>query len=332
MRYLVLISLAIFISSCFEDESPVALPDRGDLQIDSITESMYDYQTYFSLETGSFITSHPNNVWSIGFDCRPDSHFVRLNTAISARVRLSDFTSLEDINSDKLDKSDSLFTDNTNGFGETSALGKWWENPNDQIYVFREKAGLSAFSVAFYAAKLELTPENNLKITILEEGETEPIETIISKDESVNYNYVKFGESSTKSIEPNKNDWDLEFTQLTEFIATSDEENPEEIPYLVRGVYQNVNGVDAGVIANPDGKSFQEILYEDIDFNSFRAERNVIGYDWKSVDINTGTYTTDFNRYFKIKSVNGIVYKLRFTRFTNSEGRRGYPEIEFQQL
>lgn len=330
MKYFIVITTLLFLNSCFQEENPIAIPDRGDVQVDSITFSIYDNQIYYSLEQGQVITSHENWDWSFGYDCRPDSHYVRINTGIGMKAIQISVSDLEEINSEDFVTPDTLFVDSAERFGDQTMAGKWWENEEQNYYYLN--AGLSnrLIPLGIYSFTLELLSENSIKISYLKQNDGQMQEITLTKDPSVNFVYGKIGDTDQFSLEPNKNEWDIEFTSITEIVPTLD--SLDLAQYQVRGVYLNPNNVEAGKIDNPFDSTFQAIVYNDIDFSAFSSKRNVIGYDWKDIDIDANTYTTNFNQFYMIKSVNGGVYKLRFTKFNNSKGIRGFPEIEFQRL
>src|SRR5690606_27511037 len=62
------------------------------------------------------------------------------------------------------------------------------------------------------------------------------------------------------------------------------------------------------------------------------TDRAILGSDWRSVDINTGTTVVKDDRYFILKDADGNFYKIKFTAATNNEGVRGYPQIIYERL
>ncbi|GIV25173.1 MAG: hypothetical protein KatS3mg026_0865 [Bacteroidia bacterium] len=79
-------------------------------------------------------------------------------------------------------------------------------------------------------------------------------------------------------------------------------------------------------------KPFEEFTYADAAARSYTSRRDAIGYDWKRYDFNTGTYTLDFSRYFVLRTSPTSYYKLRFTDFYDTQGRKGCVQIEYSPL
>lgn len=108
-------------------------------------------------------------------------------------------------------------------------------------------------------------------------------------------------------------------------------DQPEEFRwYPVLGALLG-DGVEAATVRTAD------IPYQDMDFAkagqlSYAAQRDIIGYDWKRYDFNTGTYTVDLSRYFVLRISPMTYYKLRFIDFYDGQGRKGNVKIEYEPL
>lgn len=108
-------------------------------------------------------------------------------------------------------------------------------------------------------------------------------------------------------------------------------DQPEEFRwYPVLGALLG-DGVEAAAVRTA------ETPYQDMDFAkaqqlSYSSRRDLIGYDWKRYDFNTGTYTVDLSRYFVIRTAPMTYYKLRFIDFYDGQGRKGNVKIEYEPL
>jgi hypothetical protein len=104
--------------------------------------------------------------------------------------------------------------------------------------------------------------------------------------------------------EPLKTDWDIVFTKYMSV-------QPDGTPYPVTGVLSN-DGIKS--------KSFHPVplSYGQWWVNSWDSLRSSIGYDWKSFDMNTFTYTVEDSLVYFVRSLQGDVYKLIFTKFEGS--------------
>lgn len=108
-------------------------------------------------------------------------------------------------------------------------------------------------------------------------------------------------------------------------------DQPEEFRwYPVLGALLG-DGVEAAAVRTA------ETPYQDMDFAkaqqlSYSSRRDLIGYDWKRYDFNTGTYTVDLSQYFVIRTSPMTYYKLRFIDFYDGQGRKGNVKIEYEPL
>ena len=62
--------------------------------------------------------------------------------------------------------------------------------------------------------------------------------------------------------------------------------------------------------------------------DSFNTNEDVIGYDWKEYDFDTGIYAIFPDHVFIVQDVEGYFYKLHFTDWYNAAGQRGNPRFE----
>jgi hypothetical protein len=62
-----------------------------------------------------------------------------------------------------------------------------------------------------------------------------------------------------------------------------------------------------------------------------RNESDVIGYDWKLIDLDSGVYEVLDNLYL-IQTVEGNLYKLSFTGFYDAQGQQGAPIFKAARL
>jgi hypothetical protein len=149
---------------------------------------------------------------------------------------------------------------------------------------------------------------------------------IITKDPRYNKIYYSFESAATVSIEPPKTDYDLCFTQYTEKLYSGG----QLYPYLVRGVISNPYQTGTKEVLNSNYETIDHTLAENSFYELDRTD--IIGYDWKDVDINTGNYTVYTDRNFLIKDASNYFYKLHFLDFYDENGLKGAPTFEYMRL
>jgi hypothetical protein len=148
----------------------------------------------------------------------------------------------------------------------------------------------------------------------------------VSGNNMVHYIWYSFVNSKVVELEPEKNSYDLLFTQYTTMLYT-DEGIP--YPYLVTGVLINRQGI---LVAKDTTHPFQEITKDLIPDLTFSKTLDVIGYEWKDYSFSSGVYTVLPNLSYIIRNNTGYLYKLRFIGFYDKNGAKGYPVIEYQAL
>ena len=65
---------------------------------------------------------------------------------------------------------------------------------------------------------------------------------------------------------------------------------------------------------------------------SFSKYYNVIGYDWKTYDYESGSYIIHPEKNFVIKDKSGFYYKFHVIDFYNDSGQKGNIKFEFMLL
>ncbi len=114
---------------------------------------------------------------------------------------------------------------------------------------------------------------------------------------------------------PADDEWDLLLGSYLHVFAP--ETNPN--PYQVTGALLN----PAGVIAHEsDAYAYDEYSLSLIETMNFRADRDLIGYDWKEFDFDLG-FVTNQDMIFAVKSTENDFYALRFTTFYDENGTKG---------
>ena len=148
----------------------------------------------------------------------------------------------------------------------------------------------------------------------------------INKDYTTNMIRYSFESNMISSLEPNKEDWDLLFTQYTHLFPN----NISTPAYLVTGVLLNSSYEAQAAIDTIN--SFQEISFSNITDYSFSKNQDIIGYNWKEYSFDNQSYTTNSNIHYIIKTHDNRYFKLRFIDFYNSIGEKGHPTFEAKEL
>jgi hypothetical protein len=323
----------IFIlSSCFKDDTMVAPHKPGNVingQVD-LTDN-YKYQVYFDLGTDSAIYSEVKTVWDLGFECADSSWQIILNSAKFMKLAKTGKTNLSDF----FDTTGTnwLF-DQSSGNRDSNAVGKWLDisaNPDtytNEVYVIDR--GMDEEGKKLGAKKIQFYKWDNLhyymRYSNLDGSSTDSC--IINKDPSRNYAGFSFNKNGYQLvIEPERNSWDLLFSQYTTILYTDIGSIPT--PYLVLGVLLNPNAVMAAVLYDAD---FNKVDFEYVKSLQLSNRNDVIGYEWKKYSFTSGIYEVRTQNTYIIRDTEGFLYKLRFISFYNNNGDKGYPRFEFVRL
>jgi hypothetical protein len=331
--FLIPITLAFILTGCFEDDQKVPPHIPGDEISYEFTKSMYTNQAYFDLGTNSVQAENINGVWTIKFGAEAGDWHIGINSADYWAVYPSG-TSIPDSVLSRPPVESWIF-DHSSGDPDSSAFAGWVQFTlddtvyTDQIYLIGKYDGI-AYKATYAVQFLSVNEFGYLfRIRNWPSGEWKEYE--ILKDEIYNYIYFNASEKRTlPELEPDKNNWDLLFTQYGSIIFTDD---GIPTPYYVRGVLLNRYAL---TVAVDSLKAFQDINFEDVANYSFSAVQDIIGYEWKDVEVdqisNTAVYIVRPGITYIIRDTEGVFYKMRFISYYNNSGEKGFPVIEHSSL
>ena len=328
---IILLLLLIVFSSCFKEEEMVEPHKPGDVFTSSVKLGQYyKFQVYFDLSTGMDVASNDRNIWDLGFDASDEGWNITLNSSkfmYAANTGLTDFQSVTDTAG--LDWN----FDNANGHPDSTAIREWLKiTLTDTSYpknVYVIDLGLNELGVPQGLKKVIFEELKNglYNFKFANVDGSEEYSFTITKDPSLNIVCFSFEDGGKQiEIQPEKNGWDLLFTQYTDLLYTNEN---DPYPYIVTGVLLNSNSVEA---AFDTTMNFNDISIDNILDFDFSSAQNKIGYDWKYYDFDNTVYTVFSNYNYIIRDVEGYFYKLRFIGFYNNQGEKGFPTIEYQKL
>jgi len=325
--------LGLFIlTSCFKEDTMVLPHKPGNAltaQID-MTEN-YKYQIYFNLSTDSAIYSQVKTIWDLGFDCADSTWQIILNSAKFMKLARTGKTNL----SDHFDTTGTKWLfDPSSGNPDSNSVGKWLDIAADPdtytnaVYVIDR--GMDENGNKLGAKKVQFYKWDNqhyyIRYSDLDGSNLDSC--IITKDPTKNYTGFSFSKNGYQiEIEPERNAWDLLFSQYSTTLYTDQGGIPT--PYLVLGVILNPNAVMAALLTGVD---FNKVDFEYVKNLPLSTRKDMIGYEWKKYSFTSGTYEVQTQNIYIIKDTHGYLYKLRFISFYNNNGDKGYPRFEFVRL
>tara|TARA_B100001778_G_C18583660_1_gene628735 strand:+ start:992 stop:1963 length:972 start_codon:yes stop_codon:yes gene_type:complete len=318
-KYFYLISTILFLFSCEKGEIPVNL-DRSELKITQINlESNYAKQVFYNVKQNSIISSNTKTEWDLGFGNEEGVFNIIINSSVFSQIKKINNLLFEEVTTipDSIDWSwdDPSNTSNT-------TIGNSWDN--NITYIIDLGFDIDGNSRGYKKFKVDAFSNNYYIITVSNLNNSELRTIQIPKNENVQYSRLSLA-SSTIISSPNKDDWDLLFSQYTHLYADS------IVPaYLVTGTLINQkSGIE---VAIDSVNTFSDIIFSNINNYTFNNNQDIIGYNWKLYDFDNGYYIINSNISYIIKNTEGRYYKLRFIDFYNEVGVKGYPTFEVQEI
>ena len=277
----------------------------------------YTNQSFYSLENGE-VANLNNTDWDLAFSTATMSSSIRINAGMGTELYsypLGDTTDWNTFNSSNLSNWLPIYNSDTNWFvgafdkNSTSMFDMGWgmysmithHVTGDSLYAIKTVGGdwkklwiqkLANDEYTFKYANLDGTNEINTSVSKLNYSDK-------------NFIYYSLDQNSVLDREPNSLDWDITFTKYITPV--------QGMPYGVTGVMSN-DGVQVAQVDNlPDPNS-----YSDYSQHSMSTEINTIGYDWKSFDMSTFSYSVEPYRCYFVKDLQDKVWRIIFTSFEGS--------------
>jgi hypothetical protein len=175
---------------------------------------------------------------------------------------------------------------------------------------------------------------NDYKVQYADIAATTHQEVIISKNSAYNFTFFSLLDKKVVNVEPQKNQWDISFTTLTNVLPGA---TPK--PYFFPDfVLSNVKGEAKSYQVLITAITYDAFTLANVDSSKFTADQRNIGSNWRSTSATgpDGNPVSQFvlrtDRFFVIKDPAGNVYKLKFTGGANETGERGYPKFQYALL
>lgn len=319
---------SLFVVSCQKPDEPIALPQQnGSQRVEIDMGEDYLDQLFYDFETNSIVYTSPILSWDLAFEATPNGYHVFMNGAARVLAYNTHKTNIFEVNDDPKLTDNKWQMDASCGLPDSTGIGEWLISGKSKNEVYILKLDPSRFKDTFRKIQLVAVTEDKY---ILQYGSLRgaDVKTItISKNQNYNYVYFSFAENTVVNPEPPKNTWDIVFTRYRIIYYYLD-----NYAYPVTGVLHNANNTTCVV---DSVTRYEDITASTLLGYKFKADRDVIGYDWKIVKIDraggTATYTVNKNKVYTVKNRNGHYYKMRFLDFYKN-GIKGYPTFEYQRI
>lgn len=336
---LTLLTLVFLLTACEQEELAIPLPANSQqtvLVTDSASNNLliarvqdvintlnmgsdYASQLWFDLGTNSIQASNDRLSWDLAFSSNANQSYVYLNTANVASAAKSTETDFAALTSDA---GLSYAYDVSSGNTDSLAIGDAWET--NVIWVVDRGFAPNGNQLGKWKIKLIEQTANSYTFEFGRLQATQATSITINKSPAKSRIAFSFRDGQTVNLEPNKNEFDLCFTQYTHLFY-----EPNLTPYSVNGVLLNLYRTEALEVK---GRNYEAIDLAFAENQFFSNQLDIIGYDWKSFDFGTNSYQIDQSRIYLIKDATSNYYKLRFLDFYDENGLKGATSFEFQRL
>lgn len=153
-------------------------------------------------------------------------------------------------------------------------------------------------------------------------------EISISKNESFNFTFFSFATEDIVSVEPAKENWDLNFTISIEVL---------DLPSGGLTAYGYSDYAKTNVLADTkayrvstEDFSYEDFSATDVVEENFKIDQRTVGSSWRNV-IPPNRVLVD-TIFYVLQDPEGNIYKLKFTALMNENGERGHPEFQYDLL
>lgn len=323
-RLFPVITAALLFSSCQKDEKPYAIPPKGDAKNAQVSIGEdYETQVYFSMTKGQ-VAANKYRDWDISFTTAADNAELWMNGGKGVLIYATGKTDFAAVIDKNAIPGNAWIYDDASGLSGKSGLGLLAETGHiGELLVVNDGEG------NYY--KLQVTAANATQYSLLAAPITATAGTAVTLTKDDKYNHVYY--SFTKGVlqvEPPKTDWDFLFTRYRHVYYKYNEDGSDFL-YYVNGVLTNPYKTESGEDSTK-AYDFNAFGKADAEAYQLKPDVDIIGFDWKVVNITTGQYTVKPKAVFVIKDQHDELWKLHFVGFYDADGKKGNPQFEYQNL
>ena len=321
MKRVGLICIYFLFISCEQNEIAIEKHPMGEIEETQISMgSNYSKQIFYNASTNIVVSNNLKTDWDLAFETSENGAQIIINS--------STFSQISELTNHIFDDPVSIANltwqwDSPKGIYYSTAFGV---TASSNTYILDRGYNLDGTLRGYRKIKIDSVNSTAFFITCANLDNTGIQNFEVKKDNRYNYQYLSFNDNSILNIEPQKNDWDLVFTQYTHLFV----DNIETPAYLVTGVL--INYLNNVMVAKDTVNSFDEITVDIINTYSFSNSQDAIGYNWKEYNFQSQAYTVNTDIIYILKDVSDRYFKIRFIDFYNESGIKGYPKFEIQEL
>lgn len=153
-------------------------------------------------------------------------------------------------------------------------------------------------------------------------------EVSIHKNNAYQFTFFSFNSESVVNVEPEKVDWDLNFTVFTNEIPGAGSYGYSD--FVVQNSKANVKIYKLD--SNSDGVTYNDFNFTNITLDKLASDQRGIGSSWRNGGGPGRLPSLKETVFYIIEDTEGNLYKLKFLALTNAAGERGYPEFIYKLI
>lgn len=308
-------------------------------------------QVYVDLSSGKMTTAVRNS-WDLGFYSGTDFRVV-LNSSVKMAAK-----QLTTINIDEVQVADetmiisqgtgiaSQIDDPTGDITKTTIAAVSATDANNKVYllylgnkptavapVLGKEGAVGGDARGWKKIRL-LRSGSDYKVQYADIAATTHEEIVISKNSAYNFTFLSLIDKKVVNVEPQKNQWDINFTTFTNIIPGA-----TPTPYFYPDfVNSNLNGNAKAYQVLTSVFTYDAFTLANVDNTKFTADQRNIGSNWRGTSvpgadgIPVSQFVLRTDRFFVIKDPAGNVYKLKFTGGAKADLERGHPTFQYALL
>jgi len=283
----------------------------------------YSNQTFYSLSDGTLSTSS-HELWDIAFSTQGVQDagvFINEGSALGALIEVelyntfeSDFDAVSSLDSMDWERLYNPEADWRNGAfnsikDDTDVFDYGWGQYNSSANTV---VGTTVYAVQLRSGEWKKIFIESLffdwvfKYADLDGSNL--VEQVIPKVDHIGKVLAYYSLENNEVVDIEPTGWDLLFTRYNTY---TDDGNGNFRNYVVTGV---LSGLDV-MVAEFDDVDPSSLDHEDVAQEDYLTPLDQIGFDWKTVDINSSLYTIDDDRVYFVQAASDRVCKVEFIDF-----------------
>ncbi|WP_147677667.1 HmuY family protein [Algibacter pacificus] len=352
---LILCVFALVLSSCSSDETPsdpIKIVIEGASISPEVGGPNEQNQVYIDLSTNT-TTAIQRDTWDLGFYSGTEFR-VAINGSIYmavAELTETDIDAVSSLSTEVQELQPSvavgtykaeniIYVDAPDGtISETAISEISATDVDNKVYLVNLGNEVGTETPSTGSVEISGDSRGWKKIRVLKNGDdyilqyadldaTTHKEVTISKNSNYNFTFFSFNTETVVNVEPEKTEWDLNFTVFTNEIEGYGSYGYSD--FVVNNVKADakVYMIDTDI----DAFTYADFALTDVVDANFTNDQRSVGSSWRNGGGPGSLPSLKDHVFYVVSDTDGNLYKLKFLALTNADGERGYPEFIYSLL